>query len=206
LKRHKYLGTIILAGDTMIIAPKKLFELNEKYNLIENLSEREANPEGVGIDVRAGEVYRLKGDSFLGVTERKTPEMELIADIKKGDKEIILEPNEMVLVKTMEKVNLPGEKIIVNENEPPMLIMQDVRPRSTLQRCGIYFMGTKTDPGYSGELTYALKNVSNHRFKLELGARFANIIFYTVLGDVFRSYDGQWKGGRVTTAKKETQN
>jgi deoxycytidine triphosphate deaminase len=190
----------------MIIAPKKLFELNEKYRLIENMSEREANPEGVGIDVRVGEVYRLKGDGFLGVTERKSPDLELIADIKRGDRYVILEPDEFVLVKTMERVNIPAERIVVEEGKPPVLIMQDVRPRSTLQRCGIYFIGTKTDPGYSGELTYALKNVGGSRFKLELGARFANIIFHTVLGDLYRSYDGQWKGGRVSTGGKETQN
>src|SRR5208282_6037788 len=102
----------------------------------------------------------------------------LIADIKKGDKEVILKPNDFVLVKTMEKVNLPGEKIVVEEGKPPVLIMQDAKPRSTLQRCGIYFMGTKTDPGYSGELTFALKNVGDSPFRLELGARFANIIFH----------------------------
>jgi deoxycytidine triphosphate deaminase len=190
----------------MIIAPKKLFELNAKYKLIENLSEREARPEGVGIDLRAGQIYRLKGDSFLGVSERKTPEMELIADINRGDKEVTLAPDDFVLVKTMEKVNLPSEKIVVEEGEAPVLIMQDVRPRSTLQRCGVYFMGTKTDPGYSGELTYALKNVGNSPFRLELGARFANIIFYTVLGDLYRSYEGQWQGGRVVTDGKEKQN
>ena len=190
----------------MIIAPTKLFELNSKHKLIENMSEREANPEGVGIDVRAGEVYRLKGESFLGVTERKTPDMEMIADIKRGDKEVILKPGDLVLVKTMERVNLPSEKVAVEEGKPAVLIMQDVRPRSTLQRCGIYFMGTKTDPGYHGELTYALKNVSNFDFRLELGARFANIIFYTVIGDLYRDYKGQWQGGRVTTKEKETQN
>ncbi len=190
----------------MIIAPKKLFELNEKHRLIENLSEREiSNTEGVGIDVRAGQVYRLKGAGFLGVEDRKTPDAELIADINKGDKEVMIEPDELVLVRTMERVNLPGDKIIVEEGKAPVLIMLDVRPRSTLQRCGIYFMGTKTDPGYSGELTYALKNVSKEPFRLELGARFANIIFYTVLGDLHRSYEGQWKGGRVSTGGTETQ-
>ena len=195
-----------LWGIIMIIAPKILLELNKRYKLIENLSEREANPEGVGIDVRAGEIYRLRGEGFLGVVERKTPELDLVADIKRGDKEFVLKPGDFILVKTMEKVNLPAEKITVEEGTPPVLIMQDVRPRSTLQRCGVQFMGTKTDPGYSGELVYALKNVSESPFRLELGARFANIIFYTVLGDLYRSYDGQWKGGRAATPGVERQN
>lgn len=70
----------------MIISARKIIELNKKYNLIENLSERELNPEGVGIDVRVGEVYKLKGAGFLGVKERRTPEVEKIADAKQGDK------------------------------------------------------------------------------------------------------------------------
>ena len=45
----------------MIISAKKILELNKKYRLIENLAERELNPEGLGIDVRVGEVYRLEG-------------------------------------------------------------------------------------------------------------------------------------------------
>ena len=42
----------------MIISAKKIIELNKKYKLIENLSERELTPEDVGIDIRVGEVYK----------------------------------------------------------------------------------------------------------------------------------------------------
>jgi deoxycytidine triphosphate deaminase len=190
----------------MILSAKKVLELNKKYNLIENLSERELNnPEGVGIDVRAGEIYRLKGESFLGVSDRKTADIEKIADIKK-DKFFVLKPGEFVLVKTIEKVNLPGEKIVVEEGKEPAILMQDAYPRSTLQRCGVIFRATKTDPGYSGELTFSLFNASAFPFKLELGARFANLVFSTVLGDLARPYDGQWKGGRVGAKEKERQN
>ena len=71
----------------MILSAKKVLELNEKYHLIEGLGERDLNnPEGIGIDVRVGEVFRLKGNGFLGVDERNTPDIEVIADIKKGDK------------------------------------------------------------------------------------------------------------------------
>ncbi len=180
--------------------------MNKKYNLIENLSERELNnPEGVGIDVRAGEIYKLKGESFLGVADRKTADIEKVADIKK-DKFFVLKPGEFVLVKTIEKVNLPATKIQVGDGEEPTIIMQDSYPRSTLQRSGVIFRGTKTDPGYSGELTFSLFNASRFPFKLELGARFANITFSTVLGDLARAYEGQWKGGRVAAKEKEKQN
>ncbi len=189
----------------MIISAKKILELNGKYKLIENIADREKNPEGVGIDVRVGEVYRLKSGGFLGVDERKTPNIEKVADIKNGDKKIFLKPGDFVLVKTIEKVNIPSEKIPIGDGKEKVFLMLDVYPRSTLQRCGIYFMGTKTDPGYFGELTFSLVNVGNVPFELELGARIANIVFKQVTGELSRSYEGQWKGGRVTTEDFEKQ-
>lgn len=190
----------------MIISTLKVLELNRKYNLIENLDEREAqNPEGVGIDIRAGKVYRIIGEGFLGVTDRKSSDTEKIADIEKGDREVTLKPGDYVLVKTIEKFNIPGEKVEVEEGGKPMYLSLHVYPRSTLQRCGIYLMATKTDPGYTGELTFALSNLGSKPFRLELGARFANIVFMQVAGEIQRAYGGQWKGGRVSTGGTERQ-
>jgi len=190
----------------MVISAKRIIQLNKKYNLIENLAGRELkNPEGIGIDIRIGEVYKLKGEGYLGVHERKTPDIQKIADINKGDKDVVLNPGDFVLVKTIEKVNIPAEKIVIEKGKNPAFLMLDVYPRSTLQRCGIYFKGTKTDPGYHGELTFALLNVGNFPFKLELGARIANLVFNQVIGDISRAYEGQWKGGRVTTKGFEKQ-
>ena len=189
----------------MIISAKKVLELNREHNLIENLSEREMNPEGVGFDIRAGEIYSLKGQDFLGIEERDTPEIEKIADVKKGDKAIIMQPGDYVLVKTIEKINVPGKKITVELGKPPVHLMVDAYPRSTLQRCGIYFRATKTDPGYTGELTFALANLGKCPFKLELGARFANLVFKEVIGDLSREYNGQWNKGRVSTEGTEKQ-
>lgn len=190
----------------MIISTLKVLELNKKYNLLENMDERELNnPEGVGIDIRAGKAYRLIGEGFLGVVDRKSSDTEKIADIEKGDKEILIKPGDYLLVKTIEKFNLPGEKVTVEEGEKPMYLSLHVYPRSTLQRCGIYLMATKTDPGYSGELTFALANLGGKPFKLELGARFANIVFMQVAGEISRAYEGQWKGGRVSTGGLEKQ-
>ncbi|MDE1860844.1 MAG: hypothetical protein KGH72_03955 [Candidatus Micrarchaeota archaeon] len=191
----------------MILSAKKILELNAKYGLLENLSEREkSNPEGVGIDLRVGEVYRISGEGYLGESERKTPDATKIADIKAGDKEVTINPGEFLLVKTIESVNLPAEKIVVEDGASATFLVADVHPRSTLQRCGIYFRATKTDPGYHGELTFALANLGGSKFRLELGARFANLVFHQVFGDIHRAYGGQWQGGRVATERKEKQN
>lgn len=189
----------------MIISARKVMELNKKYKLIEKLSERELNPEGIGIDVRVGEVYELRGEGYLGIDKRRTPDIEKIADIQRGDKKVTIKPGSLVLIKTIEKVNVPSEKIIVEEGKEPVFLMLDVYPRSTLQRCGVYFMGTKTDPGYFGELTFALANVGNSTFTLDLGARVVNLVFKQVIGDIYRAYEGQWRGGRVATEGLEEQ-
>lgn len=190
----------------MIISTLKVLELNKKYNLIENMAEREQeNPEGVGIDIRVGKIYRLIGEGFLGVTERKSSDTEKIADIEKGDREVTLKPGDYVLAKTIEKFNIPEEKIEIEEGMKPKFVSLHVYPRSTLQRCGIYMMATKTDPGYTGELTFALANLSDKPFRIELGARFANIVFMQVTGDIRRAYGGQWKGGRVSSGGLERQ-
>jgi len=176
----------------VILGIDKLLELVKKKKLVENLSERELkNPEGTGFDIRMGEIYRLKEDGFLGIDERKTPDVELLAKYGK-DKKYILKPNEFVLIKTLEKVNVP-------EN-----LTMFTFPRSTLHRCGIQFLCTKTDPGYSGELVFGLKNLSDKNFKVELGSRIANIVFLEIKGKTV-PYRGQWKNGRVTTKEKEKQ-
>lgn len=190
----------------MPISALKLLELNRKYNLIENLSERELeNPEGVGTDIRVGEVYQAVEEGFLGVTERHTPEIKKIADIKKGDKKIVLNPGSYILVKTIEKVNIPSEKIPV-EKRKKRYLMPVVFPRSTLQRCGVALFRTKTDPGYSGELTFGLANLGKHKFTFELGARMFNIVFEPVIGELGRAYSGQHNKGRVSGGVTEVQN
>jgi deoxycytidine triphosphate deaminase len=116
-----------------------------------------------------------------------------------------MKSNDFVLVKTIEAVNIPSEKIPVQEGSAATLLMLNVFPRTTLQRCGISFLGTKTDPGYKGQLIFGLKNVGGNEFRLELGARIANLVFEQVVGDLARPYEGPWSGGRVGTEGTEKQ-
>mgnify|MGYP001364250060 CR=1 FL=1 len=197
----------------MKISALKILELNEKYNLIENLSERESNnPEGSGIDLRVGQVNKIIGDSFLGADgssrERYSPKTELIGDVEQdGNKIIILKPGDYLLVTTVEIINSPTEKIKYDNHLPEGYLIPKIWPRSSLQRGGVSFHATKTDPGYKGELTFGIKNLSNEDFKFELGARMFNIEYESVIGEIKRIYSGQHQGGRVTSGgEKETQN
>ncbi len=178
----------------MILGPKLLLELVKKNKLVENLSERElTNPEGAGFDLRLGEAYKISGKAFLGITERHTADIELVAKYNEKRKSSLrINPKEFFLVKTIEGVNMP-------EN-----LTASITPRSTTYRSGLYLRTGNVPPGYCGELTFGLKNEGPVTVEIEMGARFVHIQFSEVRGGG-SLYRGQWQGGRVTAKKKEKQ-
>ncbi len=181
----------------MILGIKKLHELVDEINLVDNLCDREKNnPEGAGFDLRLGEIYELEGDGFLGVEERDTPEIKLVAKNDHAKKEtencFIFEPGKYYLIKTIEKVNLP-----IN-------LSGVIFPRTTLFRSGLALFNGVVQPGYQGELTFGICNLGNSNIKISFGARVVHITFHEVLGEG-NQYKGQWQGGRVATEGKETQ-
>jgi deoxycytidine triphosphate deaminase len=178
----------------MILGVKKLLELVRKKKLVEKLSEREfKNPEGAGFDIRIGELYEVKGKGFLGVEERETPEIKLVAKYDTNKKKkVLLKSKTYYLMKTIEKLNLPENLLAL------------FTPRSTLYRSGVYIFGGQTAPGYQGELTTGIYNFRDEKFELEMGSRVMHIMFFEVKGKS-NLYRGQWQGGRITTKKKEKQ-
>ncbi len=178
----------------MILGPKKLLYLVKTKKLVENLAKRElTNPEGAGFDLRLGEMYKISGKSFLGIDERHTAKIKMVAKYdprKRGS--VIIKPGEFYLTKTIETVNMPDN------------LSGSITPRSTLYRSGLFLRTGNVSPGYSGSLTFGLKNEGPVTVTVELGARFAHIQFYEVKGKS-NLYRGQWQGGRVTARKKERQ-
>ncbi len=178
----------------MVLGPKKLLQLVKKLKLVESLSERElTNPEGAGFDLRLGEVYKISGKAFLGVTERHTAEVSLIkAYDEKRVQKVVIKPGEFYLVKTIENVNMPPD------------LTASITPRSTTYRSGLFIRTGNVPPGYCGGLNFGLKNEGPVPVTIELGARIVHIQFHEVAGGG-NMYRGQWQGGRVTTTKKEKQ-
>lgn len=175
----------------MVLGIEELQALVKKSGLVENLSERElSNPEGAGFDLRVGEVYEISGKGFLGVTERETPEMQILG--KNEGEKISLKPRTYYVLKTIEKVNMPENLLAI------------MTPRSTLFRSGVYIFGGQVPPGYKGELNMGIYNFRDEEFELEIGARVVHIMFFEVKGKG-NLYRGQWQGGRTTTEERETQ-
>jgi deoxycytidine triphosphate deaminase len=176
----------------MILGPKLLLKLVKKEKLVEGLSERElTNPEGTGFDLRLGEVFSISGNAFLGETHRQTPDIKSVAVYRK-QKSIKIKPGDFFLVKTIEKINLPIDLSAV------------ILPRTTTFRSGLFLRTGPVQPGYSGELTFGLKNEGPITVEIEMGARFAHILFHEIRGEGSK-YRGQWQGGRVSATKREKQ-
>lgn len=184
----------------MILGPKKLLQLVKTKKLVEGLSERElTNPEGTGFDLRLGEVYKISGSAFLGEEHRKTPDIKSVkkfdpnfAKASRDKQSLKIKPGDFFLVKTIEKINLPINLSAV------------ILPRTTTFRSGLFIRTGPIQPGYSGELTFGLKNEGPVTVEIEMGARFVHVIFHEIKGGGSK-YRGQWQGGRVTTRRKERQ-
>ena len=178
----------------MILGPQLLLKLVKEKKLVEGLGERDLQtPEGAGFDLRLGEVYKISGNAFLGITHRETPQIKLKVKYQKSKKNsIVIKPGDFYLVTTIEKVNLPLD-ITVN-----------FKPRTTTFRSGLFLRTGNGAPGYCGKLTFGLKNEGPITVTMELGCRFVHAQFEWVDGGGTQ-YKGQWQGGRVTTEKREKQ-
>src|SRR5258707_15763023 len=155
----------------MILGVEELLKLVKEKGLVEGLSSRElTNPEGAGFDFRAGKVYELGTiGGFLGVHERKTAELNLIAEYSdKTTNTVNIKAGKYYVVTTIEKVNLPDNIVTL------------CVPRSTLYRSGVTVYSGNGNPGYTGEFNVGMSNIGRLDFKMEMGARFIHVLFYLI--------------------------
>ncbi len=186
-----------------VLGINQVLKLIKSKKLIDNLGSRDlSNPEGVGLDLRMGEVHRIiEGGAFIeadgtaGLGKRKGVKTKMIGKFHEGAKtqdEIEIKPGEYLLISTIEQINTPKN------------LMPIIYPRSSLFRAGLLLLVTKTDPGYRGTLTMGLTNLSQFPVKLQMGARVCNIVFFKIEGDTVK-YRGQHQGGRISPSKVEQQ-
>lgn len=81
-----------------------------------------------------------------------------------------------------ERVNLPSN------------IMALAYPRSSLLRCGATVHTAVWDPGYCGRAEALLMVHNPSGFRLECGARVAQLVFSRISDCVDKSYDGMFRG------------
>lgn len=184
-----------------LIGIKEVVRRVQEEDLITGLGGRDlSSPEGTGIDLRIGSVHKIveggayiEADGAAGLGRRHGVKTEEIFKLKEGDQqdELVIKPGEYYLVQTAESLNTPLD------------LMPMIYPRSSLHRAGLLLLATKTDPGYKGPLTFGLTNLGPFEVKLQIGARFCNVVFYQIEGETI-AYRGQHQGGRVSHGE-ETQ-
>lgn len=176
----------------MIFSPHSLLDLIRIGKIVRNLSDRELlTPEGFGFDLRLASLSAVgNGSGSLRVTTRRTPPDDPIKENE--DNCWLLYPGKTYLASTVEEFELPPD------------LAATFFPRSTLFRSGVAFHSSVLPPGYVGPMTFALTNHHHQPFEIELGARFAHVVFHSVSGDV-GLYKGQWQGGRISQPNDEGQ-
>jgi deoxycytidine triphosphate deaminase len=176
----------------MIISPLELLPEIREGRILKNLGERDLeNPEGIGFDLRLGDLSVIEsGLGSLRVETRKTPPSKRI---NRGSSNFFhLLPETSYLATTCEAFDLPDG------------LAAQFFPRSTLFRSGIFFQSSILPPGYSGTMTFALQNLSKNPFEIEFQSRFAHVVFFEVSG-AGNKYRGQWQGGRISQPIDERQ-
>lgn len=151
--------------------------------------------EGAAIDVRVGEVWRMKktGKGYLYKKTRKSKEYEVLAKYKEGKStKVSIEPNICYQFKTIETINVPDH------------VVGRFIARYNILVNGLYMLGYKVDPGFHGQFVVPVINHSPNNFEIELGARIAQFEFHEIDGEI-NSYRGQWRDGRVYIKEEEKQ-
>ncbi len=177
---------------------------NSTPPLISNLSNRElVNPEGTGIDIRVGKFYKIVEDEngYLendGNRERRTPSVINITKYKdemleRDQSFLTMNYLDYYLIETIEQFAIP------------LNIAGLIFPRTTLFRSGVQLFSSLVAPGYGAQeggstLTFGLINMSKSQFRIQAGARIAQIVFIEIEGTT-TPYRGQWQDnhGKVST-------
>src|SRR5881396_2930393 len=84
-----------------------------------------------------------------------------------------------------EKVNLPAD------------LMGLLRPRSTLLRSGVSIHGAVWDAGYSGRGEGLMAVLNSRGYRLQRGARVAQLVFFRLSAATAEGYKGKYHGENV---------
>jgi dUTP diphosphatase len=137
-----------------------------------------------GIDLRAERVQRLTSPALLGVADavREPAGRE---DVRADDDGWWDLHQGAYVLTYREKVNIP----------PHLTAL--VLPRSNLLRSGVTVHGAVWDAGYSGRGEGLLAVMNPRGYRLQRGARIAQIVFFRLSSTTLDGYAGRYQGENV---------
>jgi dUTP pyrophosphatase len=134
-----------------------------------------------GIDLRVERIQRLTSPALFGVTDA-VREPAAREDVKADDDGWWDLHQGGYVITYRERVNLPPDLTAL------------IRPRSSLLRSGVAIHGAVWDAGYSGR-GEGLLAVLNHRgYRLQRGARVAQLVFFRLSSATAHGYTGKYQG------------
>ncbi|HEX9436212.1 MAG TPA: deoxyuridine 5'-triphosphate nucleotidohydrolase [Candidatus Limnocylindria bacterium] len=134
-----------------------------------------------GIDLRVERLQRLTSRAVFGAIEaarEAAARDDVAAD---GDGWWDLEQGAYVLT-YRERVNLPADLTAL------------IRPRSSLLRSGVAIHGAVWDAGYSGRGEGLLSVLNERGYRLQRGARVAQLVFFRLSSATLEGYAGKYQG------------
>ena len=107
--------------------------------------------------------------------------------------DVVLKPKQYALLATLEKVELG------------LNLVAFMHIRSSLAREGIIGSFAVIDPGFRGQLTLHLSNVSDKEIKFHKGERIVQIVFHHLSSTAKNGYNGSYQDsqGIVTSKRKK---
>lgn len=109
--------------------------------------------------------------------------------------DVILKPKQYLLVATLERVELG------------LNLVAFMHIRSSLAREGIIGSFAVIDPGFRGQLTLQLSNVSDKEIKFNKGERIVQIVFHQLSSSAKKGYNGSYQDSKgIVTSRREKQS
>lgn len=129
-------------------------------------------------EIELDQIQPASLDVRLG-DEAYSPELGVYRD---GDT-LLIEPGEFVLGTTLEHIELPND------------VAAQLTGRSSIGRQGIVVHATAgwIDPGFRGQITLEIYNMSHETVALERGSRVAQLVFFQMISPADEPYDGQYQ-------------
>jgi dCTP deaminase len=107
---------------------------------------------------------------------------------------VVLKPKQYMLVATLETVELG------------LGIVAFLHIRSSLAREGIIGSFAVVDPGFRGQLTLNMHNVSDKEVTLREGERIVQIVFHSLGSTAKKGYNGSYQNSKgIVTSRRNTQ-
>ena len=167
----------------MILSDRTILKmLEEKTLVIDPVTKEQIQP--ASVDIRLGRTFSVVDDTPSSVI---TLENEIKYKTITTDTYLIM-PGQFVLATTMEYFELPDN------------LTAFVEGRSSIGRLGICVQNAGwVDPGFEGEITLELYNMSNHPIELISGARVAQLVFAQMDQEAENPYKGKYQGQKGAT-------